>query len=387
MDPPSRSWPGVSGVWSTSTAASIASQPWSATPVIVPVAGPLSHGDLWFWDLWPIQDRGGNVAVVVGGELWMALAAPVTADPVDRHAAARLWLLHRIGDIWHDLGPVLPGGQSPGSREWSGSAFLDGDRLVLHFTAAGRSGEATPTFEQRLFSAEARLEATDSPVPTGWTFPMKSVASDGVVYDLARETAGTVGTIKAFRDPTWFCDPADGAEYLLFTASLAASRSAFNGAVGIARFEDGVWRLLPPLITADGVNNELERPHVVVFDAKYYLFWSTQASVFAPGIVAPTGLYGMVAPHLHGPWVPINGTGLVIGNPPAAPDQAYSWLVLGDLRVTSFIDRCPSFVGRPAPELRLQLTGDRAALAPVATAGDPRQSFAKADTGFEHGPG
>ena len=387
MDSPSRSWPGVPSAWTPATVAAIAGQPWSAPPMIGPVAGPLPHGDRWFWDLWPVQDRSRNVAAVANGELWMALAAPVTADPVDRHAAARLWLLHRVGNRWHDLGPVLPGGQSPGSREWSGSAVLDGDRLVLHFTAAGRSGETTPTFEQRLFSAEARLDAAVSPTPSGRTSPIESVASDGVVYDLAREVAGTVGTIKAFRDPAWFCDPADGAEYLLFTASLAASRSAFNGAVGIARRDNGVWRLLPPLITADGVNNELERPHIVVFEAKYYLFWSTQSSVFAPGIVAPTGLYGMVAPHLYGPWTPVNGTGLVIGNPPAAPDQAYSWLVLSDLRVTSFIDRAPNFVGGPAPELRLQLAGDRALLVPVANDRDTRQTFTNAKARFEHGPG
>jgi levansucrase len=195
-----------------------------------------------------------------------------------------------------------------------------------------------------------------------------------VIYDRARETTGTVGTIKAFRDPTWFRDPADGNEYLLFTASLAASSSAFNGSIGVACRSGHGWELRPPLITADGVNNELERPHIVVADSRYYLFWSTQASVFAPGITAPTGLYGMVAPRLQGPWTPINGTGLVIGNPPAAPDQAYSWLVLADLRVTSFIDRCPGFVGRPAPELRLMLSGDSAALVPIASGHDAGQN-------------
>ena len=40
---------------------------------------------------------------------------------------------------------------------------------------------------------------------------------------------GAIGTIKAFRDPAFFRDPADGCDYLLFTASLAASASAWNG--------------------------------------------------------------------------------------------------------------------------------------------------------------
>ena len=73
----------------------------------------------------------------------------------------------------------------------------------------------------------------------------------------------------------------------------------------------------------------------------------------------------MVAPSLFGPWMPLNGTGLVAANPPAAPMQAYSWLVLPDLRVGSFVDRIPTsdgrdFGGMPAPEYRLILEGDRA---------------------------
>ena len=49
--------------------------------------------------------------------------------------------------------------------------------------------------------------------------------------------------------------------------------------------------MLAPLVDATGFNNELERPHLRVFDGRYYLFWSTQAQVFAPDAGAwPTGL-------------------------------------------------------------------------------------------------
>ncbi|TDD32082.1 hypothetical protein E1286_44050 [Nonomuraea terrae] len=53
---------------------------------------------------------------------------------------------------------------------------------------------------------------------------------------------------------------------------------------------------------------------------------------------APTGLYGFAAPSLTGPYEPLNGSGLVIRNPAAEPDQAYAWLVLPDLHVVSFAD-------------------------------------------------
>jgi levansucrase len=178
---------------------------------------------------------------------------------------------------------------------------------------------------------------------------------------------GEAGKIKAFRDPAYFRDPADGAEYLAFTASLAGSDSAFNGAFGLARKRaDGSWELLPPAIHAEGVNNELERAHLVFHDGSYYAFWSTQTATFADGLShAPGGLYGMVADSMEGPWRPLNGTGLVLANPQGAPQQTYSWYVDADLTVCSFVDVLPadSFGGVPAALLRLTLDGETAGLA------------------------
>lgn len=334
-------------------------------PVIGAAPGIGSRVDLW--DFWPVQFADGTVAPVAGGELWFALSAAADGEPVARHDHARLRLLRRDARGWHDLGNALPDGLSPGSREWSGSAVVDAQRetVTLYFTAAGRRGEASTTYVQHLFETQGRLDLVGR--IDSWTVPIESVASDGIDYVVADQTAGAVGTIKAFRDPGYFRDPVDGAEYLLFAASLARSASAFNGAVGVAMRTLKGWRLLPPLIHADGLNNELERPHVVVADGLYYLFWSTQASVFAPGIVAPTGLYGMVADRFLGAWRPLNGSGLIAANPSAAPAQAYSWLVLTDLRVTSFVDQPgpgrAGFGGRPAPEFRLCLEEDRAWIA------------------------
>lgn len=330
-------------------------------PVIGRPTPPAGAAELVLWDAWPVTDRDGRVAAIAGGELWLALSAPRVADPLARHAAARIRLLLLAGEAWRDLGDAMPADLTPGSREWSGSAVLEPNgELVLHFTAAGRRGEALPTFEQRLFETRARLRFEGArPYLTGWTPPVETVAADGHIYVVADQSDGEAGTIKAFRDPAWFRDPADGAEYLLFAASLAGSTSAFNGAVGVAARRSEGWLLMPPLVHADGVNNELERPHVVVTNGCYYLFWSTQRSVFAPGINAPTGLYGMVAPGFCGPWQPLNGSGLVLTNPSTAPDQAYSWLVLDDDRVASFLDRPPPgrFVGVPAPMLRICISG------------------------------
>ena len=109
---------------------------------------------------------------------------------------------------------------------------------------------------------------------------------------------------------------------------------------------------------------------------RFYLFWSTQAKVFASdGPRGPNGLYGAVSDTLLGPWRPLNGTGLVLGNPDEAPFQAYSWLVLDDLSVWSFADLVglvkpprdmvearSAFAGTPAPVLRLALDGDSSSI-------------------------
>ncbi|HWI85368.1 MAG TPA: glycoside hydrolase family 68 protein [Sphingomonas sp.] len=333
-----------------------------------------------FWDYWPVQTTDGHPAAIAGGVLYMFLSAPALPDPDTRHAVARIRLMLHAGDDWRDLGPLLGDQFSPGSREWSGSAIVSAqDEVTLYYTAAGRRGEAEISFEQRLFETRATLSVEGDAVSFApWSQPREMLVPDGIHYMREMAGGGAVGTIKAFRDPAYFRDPADGAEYVLFAASLARSRSPWNGAVGIARRSgEAQWSALPPLIEADGLNNELERPHVVVHGGRYYLFWSTQQKVFASGGPAgPTGLYGMVADRLSGPWEPINGSGMVIANPPSAPFQAYSWLVLPDLRVQSFADlvglseppRSQSearahFGGSPAPELQLALSGDRAWLA------------------------
>lgn len=370
--------------WTRDAVARIADAPASTLPVIDPAAiTPVLPG-IDLWDHWPVQHRDGRTARIAGGVLMIALSAPRLPDPDARHAVARLRLMHRIdaagGFEWRDLGLLLPDDLSPGSREWAGSAIVSdaGDHLTLYFTAAGHRGEQGVSFDQRLFETSAALRVEDGKPTVGyWTTPVESVAADGVVYTRDMAGGGAIGTIKAFRDPAWFRDPADGSEHLLFTASLEQSLSRWNGAIGIAHRQDDRWVLGDPLISADGVNNELERPHIVVHQGHYYCFWSTQQKVFAnDGPSGPNGLYGMIADALPGPWRPLNGSGLVAANPVAAPVQAYSWLVQDDLSVLSFVDR-PGltaeprdvaiarrhFMGTPAAPFGLQLEGHRATLA------------------------
>ena len=330
-------------------------------------------GDIGVWDAWPLLTRDGSLA---SNGLWMALAAPWFADPEERHGSARIYLLQRTATGWLDLGPAMLDGFSPGSREWSGSAYLeaDGFTLTLYFTAAGHRGEKTVSFDQRLFEAKTTLILEDGRWRMeNWRDLKETIKRDPSFYMDPTAGNGSIGTIKAFRDPGYFLDPRTGQHWLLFTGSLASSGSTFNGAIGAAAASgDGFidWEVLPPVISADGLNNELERPHVVFANDLYYLFWSTQSHVFNPqGPVGPTGLYGMVSRTMSDPWAPLNGSGLVIANPPEAPRQAYSWYVLPDLSVTSFVDDwgrpadaggMKRFGGSFAPFLQLELDGAKA---------------------------
>lgn len=331
--------------------------------------------DLDVWDAWPLADVTGQPVEWRGGQLWFALAAPVGPDPEQRHFAARIHHFHRLANGFHHLGPTLPTDLSAGSREWSGSARLDDGEVHLYFTAAGRRGESDPSYLQRLFVTSALLSDRADAIFGRWSTPRELLTPGGVYLD-ADAPGGRLGEIKAFRDPfAWRGDA--GEEYLLFTASSARAPGPHNGLVGLAKAAaDGNYRALPPLIDATGTNNELERPHIIAHGSHFYLFWSTQAKVFAPGIDAPTGLYGAVADRIEGPWTLLNDHGLVLANPDHEPFQAYSWWVLPDLSVASFVDYWgidnPSAVIKPsgrghfggtfAPFLHLELDGARADL-------------------------
>jgi levansucrase len=345
----------------------------------------LPHHDIW--DMWPVQEEDGATVVVLGSELWMALSAPAAGHPEERHDRARILLLASSGDRWEDLGYVFKDGTSLGSREWSGSAIRRPDGSIsVFYTAAGERGEARPTFRQRVVEARPKLSIDRGTVQLERRVEHRVVLrADGDIYLPADEIDGAPGRIKAFRDPSWFRDPADGQEYLLVAASTRW-QDRFSGAIAIARANSGGWDLLPPLVVADGINHEMERPHVIVHEGRYYLFFCTSRHGFQPGHRAPTGLYGFVAPTLRGPYEPLNGSGLIVQNPPTQPDLAYAWLVLPDLRVVSFVNYLSTngidhrhagaeaaraqFGGTTAPVLILTLTKNGAAATVVDESGE-----------------
>ncbi len=348
------------------------------TPVFKAAECQRLFPELYLWDFWPVLSSTGGIACIDGAELWMALSADSKLHPDLRHDVARIRLITVKKGEWTDCGNLFPDNVTPGSREWAGCAtcFPESNRLEVWYTASGLRDETSPSFVQRIFRAAATIVASVTAVRVeGWSEHHELVKPGRQYQSTLEQLNGEAGYIKAFRDPFRFTDPADGKNYVLFTASQIDSETEFDGVIGAAvEQESGSFELLEPLITADGVNNELERPHVVIHDDKYYLFFSMQARTFHPDISGgPTGLYGFVADSMDGDWQPLNGSGLVFSNPEAEPFQAYSWFVMQDLRAVGFVD-FPNlsgvlpenvegreyFTGTISPMMQLELAGAQA---------------------------
>ena len=333
----------------------------------------LSLPDRYLWDPWPVQHPDGSTLRLGEAEVWVALVSDASCHPDDRHDLPRQHLL-LLTDQLTDLGPLFPEGSTPGSREWSGSTIYDPERstLTAYYTAAGRQAEQQVTYEQRLFAAEGTVDLSHGFQVTSWG-PHEELVAASPPYLPSGHTPGAPDRwLHGFRDPGWFRDPISGTHYLLVAASVdSADGEGPWGAVALVEYENDRWVLQPPILAATGWNRELERPHIIWRDGRYYLFLSTQQHTFTPPHSGRTGLYGYVASAIDGPYAPVNGDGLVLANPPERPHQAYAWLVLGDHRVGAFLNypdepagdtrpgRHAAFAGGFAPFQRLRINGDQ----------------------------
>ena len=338
---------------------------------------PPALARLYLWDPWPVLDAEGEIADVHGQQWWVVLTADRGMHPEARHDHARLRLLRRSPEGWHDLGELFADDASPGSREWSGTAVFDAaaSQLRVLYTATGVRGEVARSFQQRVY--EAFAEVRDGRI-VSWSSHTEVIAA-APPYLPADECDSAAGSCRAFRDPFFFRDPRDASEYLLFAASLPDVEQMHAGAIGIAAWRDGGWELQAPLIEAKAVNRELERPHLLHQDGIYYLFFSTHGQSFHPRLQGRTGLYGFCAPEVRGPYTPLNGSGLVLGNPDHAPHAQYAWQVLSDGRVVSFMNYPSSghgslhddapFAGTIAPFAHVRLQGAQARIQNDATTG------------------
>lgn len=382
----------VTANWTRAQALKIEQTPENTTPVI-PADFPIMTDEVWVWDTWPLTDLDMNPIAVGDWNVIFSLVAPRDIFFGDRHWQARIGYFYSQDAVsWTYGGELFPEGSSFGSREWAGSTILGDDGTVHAFyTASGRDdGGIDPTDAlQRLAHASGQIHADEDGVWfTGFEDHTIIAEADGRLYQtLEQSEAGPI--IYAFRDPFVFRDPADGQIYALFEGNnggVAGSHRCdpkeigrvprghvvpedarfYTGNIGLMKLRSAdftQWRLLPPILSAECVNQQTERPHLVVEDGQYYLWTISHEFTFAPGLWGPDGLYGFVGPGLRSNYKPLNDSALVLGNPPEAPLQNYSHYVMPYFLVESFIDTVPTdgdpiYGGTLAPTLELGVEGD-----------------------------
>ncbi|MDQ2052505.1 glycoside hydrolase family 68 protein [Natronolimnohabitans sp. A-GB9] len=342
--------------WTRSHAKRIERSDASVAPVVYPPDEEMDP-DLHVWDTWFLRERDGTIAEIDGYRVVFSLTAPADLLPGTRHDVATIrYFYSRDGRNWQCGGPVFADDAPFGSRQWAGSALYDDGTVYVYYTAAGTRGEDELSYTQRIaVGAGGTVETGSDELTIAGPFDHEILLEpDGTIYERESQACGMIYT---FRDPWFFEDPATGETCLLFEANTPIpdpeeddrfegdpSHLEFNGSVGVAVSPSGdptEWELDEPLLEGVGTNQELERPHVVVDDGRYYLFFSSHDHTFAPGLEGVDALYGFVADSLRGEYVPVNESGLVVTNPASAPFQTYSWVVYPhreELLVSSFFN-------------------------------------------------
>lgn len=334
---------------------------------------PVMSDAVWVWDTWPLTDLEMRPVRFRGWHVIFSLVAPRGVNFDDRHPIASIgWFASRDGRHWRYRGTALPAGSALGTRQWSGSAVLVDDRVLLLYTACGdgRAGGDPDWLNndplQRIALATATITCVGGQVTfAGAAFADSRIVAeaDGRLYQTPEQARGGE-IIYAFRDPAVFADR--GGVYMTFSGNRAGP-GCYAGNVGLARGLDGrleQWELLPPLLHAHGVNQQLERPHFVIRDGRYHLFFVTHTETYAPGLTGPDGLYGFVGDGLRSDYLPLNGSGLVIANQLGRRPQRYADYVMPSWLVEGFIDTVGDrYGGTLAPTLRLEIEGAHSSVA------------------------
>ncbi|TCV93344.1 levansucrase [Luteibacter rhizovicinus] len=410
---------------------------WLTMPDI-PADFPDTDPNVWVWDTWPLADLYADQLSYKGWEVIFALTADRHAGYSfdDRHTHARLGYFYRKAlppgsphlpnGGWIYGGHVFPDGASDvvfgntphtANAEWSGSTRMmnDNGSVSVYYTALAFnrnvSGQDITPATAIITRADGKLHANRNGVWfTGFKKHKPLLRPDGVMYQ-----NGAQNPFYNFRDPYVFIDPAHPDQtYMVFEGNTAGDRGArtctdadlgyaandpakedlqtvMNSGATFQKANIGLavarnrkltkWEFLPPILQANCVTDQTERPQIYLKDGKYYLFTITHRSTYAAGIDGPDGVLGFVGDGIRSDFLPMNGgSGLVLGNPtdlnepvgaPFALDpnqnprtfQSYSHYVMPGGLVTSFIDAIGTRRGgSEAPTVRIKIADDTSTL-------------------------
>lgn len=407
------------------------SLPQAQTMPTIPGDFPDTNPNVWVWDTWTLTDAHANQISYKGWEVIFALTADRHAGYTfdDRHIHAKQGFFYRKAGVpasqrpanggWIYGGNVFPDGatasvfagtQYTNTAEWSGSTRIFPGSTIrafytdLAFNHDANGNDKTPA-DARITQSVGKIHANKNRVWfTGLDKQTVLLRPDGKYYQ-----NGAQNNFYNFRDPFTFEDPKQpGKTYMVFEGNTAVQRGARtctaadlgyqpgdpnaedlntvmnSGAtyqqanVGLAVADNAdlkKWHFLPPILSANCVNDQTERPQIYIKDGKYYLFTISHRSTYAAGVDGPDGVYGFVGNGIRSDFQPVNGSGLALGNPTdlntphGAPFalradenpnayQSYSHYVMPGGLVESFIDAVgPRRGGSLAPTIKLNIDG------------------------------
>ena len=394
-------------VWTRAQARKIQlDNPTTTQPLVDYFFPQMSNKDVWIWDTMPLRDLNNKICSINGWNVMFTLTSikdytllnsdgnydPV-ADFNNRHGKAfmALWFC-RDAKSWVYGGRVTKDGVNGGTdkREWAGTPILVDDKgnVDLYYTVP--TGNTVTIKNENAFikKSKGKLYTNDNGVfvDTYFTSSNTLITADGKYYQTKEQRSDT-----NFRDPAPFINPQDGRLYMLFEGQIALPESEHyitskeigyappnfsyvdgdrskSACIGIAVAKDlsgDEWELLPPLISSLGVQDQMERPHLVFKDGKVYVFTISHVWSGGSGLNFSDGVYGFVSDNLFGEYKPLNGSGIVLGNPLSNKFQTYSHYVMQDSWVvTSFLASAkksgsPNRVGGvEARSVRLVLDGN-----------------------------
>jgi levansucrase len=399
----------------------------------------MSNEEVWVWDSWPLTDEDANQYSVNGQEIIFSLVADRNLVFDERHVFAKIGYFYRPAGVPADerpenggwtygglvfdegvTGQIFPDQSYSHQTQWSGSARISkGGEIKLFFTDVAfyrnEDGSNRKPYDPRIALSVGKVHANKNGVSfTGFDKVTDLLQADGTYYQ-----TGAQNEFFNFRDPFTFEDPAHpGETFMVFEGNSAMPRESATcneedlgyregdpfaetveqvnasgatyqiGNVGLAKAKNKElteWEFLPPILSANCVTDQTERPQIYMKDGKYYLFTISHRGTFANGIDGPEGVYGFVGDGIRSDYQPMNaGSGLALGNPtnlnfaggqPFAPDfnqpighfQAYSHYVMPGGLVQSFIDTVGTEGdfrrgGTLAPTVKIDIDGDSSAV-------------------------
>ncbi|MBA5972271.1 glycoside hydrolase family 68 protein [Leuconostoc mesenteroides] len=315
--------------------------------------------ELDVWDSWALQDaKTGAVENYHGYNVVFALAGRTedNADDIHIYVFYNTYGSTALSD-WRSAGPVLGMGARWESQQWSGSATVNDDGSIqLFYTQVDN-----PNIQQQLATANIGMGYSEDNLEIESVNNIHTVfQADGYHYQTFQQywNGGyfVAGDQFTLRDPHVI--EVDGERYLVFESNTGTENyqseasvnnlnyfggtdefnqqavndikndenksrisAKANGAIGLVKLSDdqnnpSVVQVYSPLLTTNGITDEIERANIVPLNGKYYLFTTARLN---RGVVRPenndiAGMMGYVSNSLFGPYLPLNGSGVVLNN-------------------------------------------------------------------------